>query len=117
MNKSNNLEEFQAAMKMMQIPMFNTMFADKDGNIFYIYNALIPKEENGINWKDIVPGNFSDLIWTEYYAFSELPSSPYWIQNQATCKTAIVHLTAQQLEGQSIKNLAQKLRNRRISDK
>ena len=75
MNKSNNLEEFQTAMKMMQIPMFNTMFADKNGNIFYIYNALIPKRKNGINWKDIVPGNFSDLIWTEYYAFSELPSS------------------------------------------
>ena len=74
MNKSNNLEEFQNAMKMMQIPMFNTMFADKNGTSF-TYNALIPKRKNGINWKDIVPGNFSDLIWTEYYAFSELPSS------------------------------------------
>ena len=75
MNKSHTLEEFQKSMEMMQIPMFNTMFADKYGNIFYIYNALLPKRKNGINWKDIVPGNFSDLIWTEYYTYGELPSS------------------------------------------
>ena len=60
-NKSLTLEEFQKAMKMMEIPMFNTMFADKYGNIFYIYNALLPKRKNGINWKDIVPVSYTHL--------------------------------------------------------
>ena len=31
MNKATNLEEFTTAMKMMQIPMFNTLYADKKG--------------------------------------------------------------------------------------
>ena len=34
MNKSSNLEEFNQSMAMMQIPMFNTLYADKWGNIF-----------------------------------------------------------------------------------
>ena len=50
MNKSNNINEFENAMKMMALPMFNTVYADKTGNIFYIYNALFPKRKEGFNW-------------------------------------------------------------------
>ena len=62
-------------MKMMQIPMFNTLYADKTGEIFYIYNALIPKRIQGYDWHDIVSGERSDLIWGDYYSFNELPQS------------------------------------------
>ena len=75
MNKSTNLKEFKEAMKMMQIPMFNTLYADKTGKIFYIYNALIPKRIQGYDWHDIVSGESSDLIWDDYYSFNELPQS------------------------------------------
>ena len=75
MNKSTNLKEFKAAMQMMQIPMFNTLYADKTGDIFYIYNALIPKRIDGFKWYDIVPGDRSDLIWDTYYNFNDLPQS------------------------------------------
>ena len=73
MNKSNSLVEFQDAMKMMQIPMFNTLYADKEGNLFYIYNGLIPKRIDGYDWDEIVPGDQSELIWNEYYSYMDLP--------------------------------------------
>lgn len=75
MNKSSNIDEFKQAMEMMQIPMFNTLYADYQGNIYYTYNALIPKRKEGYEWNKIVPGDTSDLIWDSYYSYSELPQS------------------------------------------
>ena len=75
MNKSKNLNDFKNAMKMMQIPMFNTVYADKSGNLFYIYNGLIPKRLENINYNDILAGNNSKLIWNEYYSYDELPQT------------------------------------------
>lgn len=75
MNKSSNVKEFKKAMQMMEIPMFNTLYADYMGNIYYIYNALIPKRKNGYEWSKIVPGDDSSLIWDNYYDFSEIPQS------------------------------------------
>ena len=73
MNKSKNLDEFKNALRMMQIPMFNTVYADYGGNIYYLYNGLIPKRKVGYNWYGILPGNKSDLIWDDYYSFDQLP--------------------------------------------
>tara|TARA_B100001142_G_C14325273_1_gene651986 strand:+ start:90 stop:2162 length:2073 start_codon:yes stop_codon:yes gene_type:complete len=75
MNKASNLKEFKQAMNMMQIPMFNTLYADKIGNLFYIYNGLIPKRQNNYNWKGILPGDKKNLIWNSYYGFDELPQT------------------------------------------
>ena len=32
------------------IPMFNTGYADKDGKLYYIYNAKIPKRDPRYEW-------------------------------------------------------------------
>ena len=34
MNKATNLDEFKDAMSMLSLPMFNTGYADKEGNIY-----------------------------------------------------------------------------------
>lgn len=34
-----DLGAFQAALAMHQIPCFNVVYADRDGNVFYLYNA------------------------------------------------------------------------------
>ena len=75
MNKSKNLDEFKNAMEMQALPMYNTGYADKDGNIFYVYNALIPKREKGYNWKGLLPGTTSKNLWTEYIKFNDLPQT------------------------------------------
>ncbi len=38
----HNLDEWQAAMRMQQLPLFNTAYADRDGHIAYVYNATLP---------------------------------------------------------------------------
>ena len=75
MNKSKNMEEFKNAMKMQALPMYNTGYADKKGNIFYVYNALIPKRIKGYNWNGVLPGNTSKTLWTEYIKFQDLPQT------------------------------------------
>ena len=47
--------------------------ADKEGNIFYISNGIIPKRNEDYNWRNVVPGNTRKNLWTEYYSIEELP--------------------------------------------
>ena len=53
--------------------MFNTGYADKSGNIYYVYNARIPKRHPDLDWRSIVPGDTSIYLWTEYLPFEDLP--------------------------------------------
>jgi penicillin amidase/acyl-homoserine-lactone acylase len=72
MNKARSLTEWKAAMSMQAIPMFNTVYADHD-HILYVYNASLPKRAPGHDWRAILPGDKSELIWNEYLPFRELP--------------------------------------------
>jgi acyl-homoserine-lactone acylase len=74
MNKSRNLEDFGKAMKMQALPMFNTAYADKNGNLYYVYNALLPiRGSDNYDWQGIVPGNMDDSLWRGYVEFGDLP--------------------------------------------
>ena len=73
MNKANNFSEWNNAMSMMAIPMFNAGYADKEGNIFYIYNAKLPVRNNKYDWKSVIRGNSSETLWTEFITYEELP--------------------------------------------
>lgn len=73
MGKANGIEEFEAAMRMQAIPYFNVGYADKEGNIWYIYNALLPLRSEGYNWRKYLPGNTSETLWSEYLPFEKLP--------------------------------------------
>ena len=73
MGKAQNYAEFREAMEIHALPMFNTGYADKDGNIFYVYNAKIPKRDDGYNWHELLPGDENANIWTSYVPFDSLP--------------------------------------------
>jgi acyl-homoserine-lactone acylase len=73
MNKATNLGEWKAAMAIQAIPMFNTTYADRDGNIFYVYNALLPERRPGADYRTVLPGDRSDLLWDRYLPFAQLP--------------------------------------------
>ena len=72
-NKSNSLDEWIKAMKKRSIISFNGVFADKEDNIFFLHNSSSPKRLEGINWKEVIDGTRSDLIWDSYVDFSEIP--------------------------------------------
>lgn len=73
MGKARNIKEFEAAVRIRAIPSFNIGYADKEGNIWYIYNALLPKRVEGYDWEKFLPGNTSETLWTEYLPFEKLP--------------------------------------------
>ncbi|MAQ87824.1 MAG: penicillin amidase, partial [Candidatus Marinimicrobia bacterium] len=73
MGKSKNISEFKEAMKIHAIPMFNTGYADRDGKLYYVYNAKIPKRDPRYNWKKILPGESKQTLWYEYISFDKLP--------------------------------------------
>ena len=75
MCKATNFKEFEAAEKMLQMPMFNTVYADKAGNVFYLDGGDIPdKGEGDFNfWHGKVDGTQSKYIWTKTLPFEKLP--------------------------------------------
>ena len=87
MINSTSFEEFEEALKMAQIPFWNVMYADKVGNIFYLFNGLVPKrsEDAWSYWNRIIPGGKSADVWTEVHAYDDLPKikNPEigWLQN------------------------------------
>jgi acyl-homoserine-lactone acylase len=87
MAQSRNFSEFESALKMAQIPFWNVMYADKAGNIFYLFNGLVPKRSDGDwkYWNSIVKGGKSSDIWTSYHSYDELPKvknpETGWLQN------------------------------------
>ncbi len=75
MAKSKNIQEFESAMKMLQIPLQNVIYADKQGEILYLYNGIIPKRPNGNlqDWAGVIPSTKPGALVTEYVAYEDLP--------------------------------------------
>lgn len=73
LNKATSLADMEEAMAMLQIPMFNMGYADAQGNIAYLYNAVMPLRAEGYNWEQYLPGDTSDTLWTDYAPFEQLP--------------------------------------------
>ncbi len=87
MINSTNFTEFENALKMAQIPFWNVMYADKTGEIFYLFNGLVPRRGSGDwdYWDRIIPGGKSEDVWTELHPYADLPKvrNPVngWLQN------------------------------------
>lgn len=73
MNKARNYNEFYKALQIQGFQLFNIVYADKEGNIFFLDNGRLPKRAEGYNWQGILPGNTSKTLWNELYKEEELP--------------------------------------------
>ncbi len=73
MNRATRFDEWLDAMRMGAIPMFNVGYADREGHIFYVYNARLPIRSEGYDWAGVVPGNTSRTLWRETLLFDRLP--------------------------------------------
>jgi acyl-homoserine-lactone acylase len=73
MGKARSLSEFKAAVSRLAIPMFNTVYADREGNIYYLYNAAVPVRAADTLWQEVVDGSNPLTEWRGYHKFEELP--------------------------------------------
>lgn len=73
MGRSKNLGEFKKAMSHSAVVMFNTMYADKDGNIYYVYNGAVPRRSTRYDWSKPVDGSDPEAEWNGYHPLDELP--------------------------------------------
>lgn len=75
MAEARNWSEFEAALKLMQLPMFNVVYADETGKIFYLFDGNVPKRPEGDwqFWRGTVDGSHSKYIWSETLGYNDLP--------------------------------------------
>ncbi len=86
-NKANTFAEWQAQVARLAIPSTNFIYADEAGTIAYVYNAAIPNRPQGVkaDWRSVLPGNRSDLIWQGAVDYAALPKivnpASGWVYN------------------------------------
>lgn len=73
MARAQNLPQFRAALERVAIPYMNIIYADADGNIFYIYNGIVPKRDLQFDWRQAVDGSDPRTEWQGYHATNEQP--------------------------------------------
>jgi acyl-homoserine-lactone acylase len=75
MSTARNFTQYQEQAKRLQIPMYNILYADRDGHIEYLFNAPVPRRSEGDwdFWSKPVPGDTSRLLPTGTLTYEELP--------------------------------------------
>lgn len=73
LNKARTYAEWKGILARQAIPSTNFIYADKAGTIAYWYNAAIPQRGPGPDWRGVLPGDRSDLIWGSLAPFDSLP--------------------------------------------
>lgn len=73
MIRAKNFQEWYQAFSHCAIPMFNVVYADRDGTIFYGYNGSVPIRKEGLKWTKTVDGSTPETQWNGYHTLEQLP--------------------------------------------
>jgi acyl-homoserine-lactone acylase len=75
LTKARTFAEWQAALSMAAVPATNFIYADRTGNIAYVYNGRFPDRQAGPDWRRVLPGDRSDLIWRKTADWAAIPKN------------------------------------------
>ena len=75
MGRAHDWAGFQAALKRVQVPMFNIVYGDRAGHILYLDNGILPKHAGGDfqTWSRPVAGDSSQTLWSDVHGYDDLP--------------------------------------------
>ena len=67
--------EFELALTRLQMPMFTTIYADRNGNILNVFNGRVPIRSRGdwSYWSGVVRGDTSATLWSGTHGYQALP--------------------------------------------
>lgn len=71
--QAKSFDEFRKALDILAIPMFNICYADRDGNIYYLWNGTIPDIPHPNKQGEAVPAAATSDVWTRVHPIAELP--------------------------------------------
>lgn len=77
MVRARNLNEFIAANSSLQMPFFNVIYADRHGDIMYLFGGRQPVRKGGTftDYLGILDGNVASTLWTETLPWQALPKT------------------------------------------
>jgi len=94
MMRARTLDEFRTALAPMQLLYSNLIYADCDGNVWYVYNGRIPRRNPDVDWSRPVDGGDPATQWLGMHELDELPQtlnpSAGFVQN---CNTSPFRVT------------------------
>jgi penicillin amidase len=93
MIRARTLEEWKQAVARLNVAYMNNMYADRAGNIGYIYGSAVPRRDTAFNYAGIVDGSEPRVEWQGFHRLEELPqvfnpSAGYLLNTNSTPMTA-----------------------------
>lgn len=95
MARARSLEEFRAAMARCVLTGSNTMYADVEGNIWYMHGNAIPRRAGEYDWSRTLDGADPGTEWLGWHDPDEVPQilnpPSGWMQN---CNSTVFETTS-----------------------